>query len=136
MAKLLITGGAGFIGSHTALVLLNAGHELLVFDDFSNSSPIALDRVRELAGPATAPRLMQIQGDIRDPRHLEQAFTKATSGIDAVIHFAGLKAVGESVEKPLHYWDVNVNGSRCLLEAMQTHGCHTLVLNSSATLYG
>ena len=136
MAQLLITGGAGFIGSHTALVLLKAGHELLVFDDFSNSSPIALDRVRELAGPAAAPRLQQMHGDIRNPRDLEQAFTKAPSGIDAVIHFAGLKAVGESVEKPLHYWNVNVNGSRCLLEAMQTHGCHTLVFSSSATLYG
>ena len=119
MAMLLITGGAGFIGSHTALVLLEAGHELLVLDDFSNSSPIALDRVRELAGPVAAPRLRQMQGDIRNPRDLEQAFTQAPSGIDAVIHFAGLKAVGESVEKRLHYWDVNVNGSRCLLEAMQ-----------------
>lgn len=136
MAKLLITGGAGFISNHTLLVLLEAGHELLVFDDFSNSSPIALDRVRELAGPAAAARLRQMRGDIRNPRDLEQAFTKAQSGIDAVIHFAGLKAVGESVEKPLHYWDVNVHGSRCLLEAMQTHGCHTLVFSSSATLYG
>ena len=81
VAKLLITGGAGFIGSHTALVLLEAGHELLVFDDFSNSSPIALDRVRELAGPATAPLLGQMQGDIRNPQDLEQAFTKAPSRI-------------------------------------------------------
>ena len=136
MAQLLITGGAGFIGSHTAVVLLRAGHELLVFDDFSNSSLIALDRVRELAGPAAAPRLRQMQGDIRNPRDLEQAFTKVPSGIDAVIHFAGLKAVGESVRKPLQYWDVNVNGSRCLLEAMQSHSCHTLVFSSSATLYG
>ncbi|WP_042502944.1 UDP-glucose 4-epimerase GalE [Parasynechococcus marenigrum] len=136
MAQLLITGGAGFIGSHTGLVLLEAGHELLVFDDFSNSSPIALERVRELAGPAAAPRLRQMQGDIRSPRNLEQAFTKAPSGIDAVIHFAGLKAVGESVEKPLHYWDVNLNGSRCLLEAMDAHSCHTLVFSSSATVYG
>ena len=136
MAQILITGGAGFIGSHTAVVLLKAGHELLIFDDFSNSNPIALDRVRELAGPAAAPRLRQMQGDIRTPKDLEQAFTKAPSEIDAVIHFAGLKAVGESVEKPLHYWDVNVNGSRCLLEAMQTHSCHVLVFSSSATLYG
>jgi UDP-glucose 4-epimerase len=136
VAKLLITGGAGFIGSHTALVLLEAGHELLVLDDFSNSSPIALERVQELAGPAAAPRLRQMQGDIRNCRDLEKAFTKAPSGIDAVIHFAGLKAVGESVQKPLHYWDVNVNGSRRLLEAMQSCGCHTLVFSSSATLYG
>jgi len=136
MAKLLMTGGAGFIGSHTSLVLLEAGHELLIFDDFSNSSPIALNRVCELAGPTASPRLQQMQGDIRNPKDLEQAFTKATSGFDAVIHFAGLKAVGESVEKPLKYWDVNVNGSRCLLEAMNAHGCHSLVFSSSATLYG
>ena len=136
MAQLLITGGAGFIGSHTALVLIEAGHELLVFDDFSNSSPIALERVRELAGPAAAPRLRQMQGDIRNPRDLEQAFTKTPYGIDAVIHFAGLKAVGESVEKPLLYWDVNVSGSRTLLSVMDAHDCRTLVFSSSATLYG
>ena len=136
MAQLLITGGAGFIGSHTTLVLLEAGHELLVFDDFSNSSPIALDRVRELAGPAAASRLRQMQGDIRNPTDLEQAFTKAPHGIDAVIHFAGLKAVGESVQKPLLYWDVNVAGSRSLLAAMEAHECRTLVFSSSATLYG
>ena len=136
MAQLLMTGGAGFIGSHTSLVLLEAGHELLIFDDFSNSSPIALNRVCELAGPKAALRLEQIQGDIRNPRDLERAFTKAPSAIDAVIHFAGLKAVGESVEKPLKYWDVNVNGSRCLLETMQAHGCHSIVFSSSATLYG
>ncbi len=77
-----------------------------------------------------------MQGDIRTPSDLEQAFTKAPFGIDAVIRFASLKAVGESVEKPLHYWDVNVNCSRYLLESMQTNGCHTLVFSSSATLYG
>lgn len=103
MAKLLITGGAGFIGSDSALVLLEAGHELLVFDDFRNSSPIALESVRELAGPEAAPGLLRMQGDIRSPRDLEQAFSKAPPGIDAVIHFASLKALGESVEKPLHY---------------------------------
>ena len=116
MAQLLITGGAGFIGSHTVLVLLEAGHELLAFDDYSNSSPIALERVCDVVGPAAAPRLRQMQGDIRNSRDLEQAFIKAPSGNDAVIHFAGLKAVGESVEHPLRYWDVN--SSRCLLEAM------------------
>ena len=86
MAQLLITGGAGFIGSHTAVVLLEAGYELLVFDDFSNSSPIALDRMRELAGPAAAPRLRQMHGDIRNPRDLEEAITREPSEIDAVIH--------------------------------------------------
>ena len=80
--------------------------------------------------------MRQMQGDIRNPRDLERAFTKISPRINGVIHFAGLKAVGESVQKPLHYWDVNVNGSRRLLEAMQSCGCHTLVFSSSATLYG
>ena len=108
VAKLLITGGAGFIGSHTAVVLLEAGHELVVFDDFSNSNP----------------------------RDLEQAFTNTPSGVDAVIHFAGLKSVGESVEKPLHYWDVNLNGSRCLLRPwmpMAAARCSAAVQRSTAT---
>ena len=136
MAQLLITGGAGFIGSHTCLVLLHAGHHLVVLDDFSNSSPIALERVGELAEAEAAARLTLLQGDIRNRNQLDQAFARASAPIDAVIHFAGLKAVGESVQQPLRYWDVNVNGSRCLLEAMQTHGCHTLVFSTSATLYG
>ena len=136
MAQLLITGGAGFIGSHTCLVLLLAGHRLVVLDDFSNSSPIALERVGELAGREATTRLNLIQGDIRNKSQLDKAFACASSPIDAVIHFGGLKAVGESVQRPLRYWDVNVNGSRCLLEAMVSHGCHALVFSSSATLYG
>ena len=136
MAQLLITGGAGFIGSHTCLALLQVGHRLVVLDDFSNSSPIALERVRELAGREAADRLSLLQGDIRDRSQLDQAFANDQSSIDAVIHFAGLKAVGESVRQPLRYWDVNVNGSRYLLEAMEAHGCHTLVFSSSATIYG
>ena len=136
MAQLLITGGAGFIGSHTCLVLLQAGHRLVVLDDFSNSSPVALERVVDLAGGEAAERLSLLQGDIRDRSQLEKAFALAPSPVSAVIHFAGLKAVGESVEQPLRYWDVNVNGSRCLLEAMDAHSCRTLVFSSSATLYG
>jgi len=137
MAQLLITGGAGFIGSHTCLVLLEAGHRLVVLDDFSNSSPEALRRVLELAGlPPGDPRLHTITGDIRSEAHLERAFQAAPQPIEAVVHFAGLKAVGESVQDPLRYWDVNVAGSRCLLAAMQHHGCRTLVFSSSATLYG
>ena len=136
MAQLLITGGAGFIGSHTCLVLLQAGHRLVVLDDVSNSSPLALERVSELAGAEAAARLALLQGDICNRSQLEQAFARASSPVDAVIHFAGLKAVGESVQHPLRYWDVNVNGSRCLLEAMDSHDCHTLVFSSSATLYG
>lgn len=133
MAILLITGGAGFIGSHSCLVLLEAGHRLVVIDNFANSSPESLRRVQELAGPEAAERLAVVEGDIRSSTDLEGAFS---GGIDAVIHFAGLKAVGESVAKPLAYWDVNVAGSRELLAAMQAHGCRTLVFSSSATLYG
>jgi UDP-glucose 4-epimerase len=135
MARLLITGGAGFIGSHTSVVLLEAGHDLIVLDDFSNSSPVALERVQELAGRS----LELVRGDLRDPLLLEQVFTGAAAAdapIEAVIHFAGLKAVGESVAQPLRYWDVNVAGSRALLSAMEAHGCRTLVFSSSATLYG
>ena len=136
MAQLLITGGAGFIGSHTCLVLLEAGHQLLVLDDFSNSSAIALERVAELAGiplKRAEPTLVSapdaftlVEGDIRDSQCLDALFTSAKTfgqAIDAVIHFAGLKAVGESVQQPLRYWDVNVVGSQRLLSAMKSHNC-------------
>ena len=142
MARLLVTGGAGFIGSHACVVLLEAGHELVVLDNFDNSSPKALDRVAEITGltsDAERQRLRLHEGDIRDHSCLERLFASAearSEPIEAVIHFAGLKAVGESVREPLRYWDVNVCGSRCLLEAMDTHGCRTLVFSSSATLYG
>jgi UDP-glucose 4-epimerase len=138
MTSLLITGGAGFIGSHTCLVLLEAGHYLVVLDNFSNSSPESLRRVMELAGPGADGRLSVVEGDIRNPADLERAFAAAPANrpIEAVIHFAGLKAVGESVQHPLRYWDVNVAGSRQLLSTMQAQGCRTLVFSSSATLYG
>lgn len=138
MAQLLITGGAGFIGSHTALVLMEAGHSLVVLDNFANSSPESLRRVLELAGPDAGGRLTVVEGDIRNPADLERAFAAAPPSrpIEAVIHFAGLKAVGKSVREPLLYWDVNLSGSRQLLAAMQLHGCRTLVFSSSATLYG
>jgi len=136
LAQLLITGGAGFIGSHTCLVLLKAGHHLVVLDDFSNSSPEALRRVGDLSG--VPQRLTVVPGDIRQTKDLARAFAAPAAGqtIEAVIHFAGLKAVGESVREPLHYWDVNLGGSRALFEAMQHHGCRTLAFSSSATLYG
>ena len=143
MAQILVTGGAGFIGSHTCVFLLEAGHDLVVLDDFSNSSPVALTRVAELAGLAShepsSQRLRPVRGDIRDARCLEQVFSDAAAQlrpIEAVVHFAGLKAVGESVQDPLHYWDVNVGGTVSLLQAMQVFGCRTLVFSSSATLYG
>ena len=139
MSKILMTGGAGFIGSHTALVLLNAGHELVVIDNYANSSPEALRRVVELAGPEAKDRLHVIEGDVRSRADLKRAFEAAAStgaGVDAVIHFAGLKAVVESVSEPLRYWDVNVIGSRQLFAAMAAYGCRTLVFSSSATIYG
>ena len=133
MAKLLITGGAGFIGSHSCLVLLEAGHELVVLDNFHNSSPESLRRVQALAGETAANQLSVLEGDIRSDTDLRQALA---GGVDAVVHFAGLKAVGESVSDPLSYWDVNVSGSRQLLSQMQAHGCRTIVFSSSPTLYG
>ena len=140
MTRLLITGGAGFIGSHTCVVLLEAGHDLVVIDDFSNSSAEALERVGDLADVQLGGKRLQLErGDIRDGTCLHQLFASAKergAPIEAVIHFAGLKAVGESVAQPLRYWDVNVSGSRTLLSAMDAHGCRTLVFSSSATLYG
>ena len=134
MSRLLITGGAGFIGSHTCLVLLEAGHELVVLDNYANSSPEALRRVSELAGTAADQQLEVVEGDIRNPADLKAVFGRGPFA--GVIHFAGLKAVGESVAHPLRYWDVNVSGSLRLLEAMAAHDCRTLVFSSSATLYG
>jgi UDP-glucose 4-epimerase len=135
MTKLLITGGAGFIGSHTCVVLLEAGYELVVIDNYTNSSPEAMRRVAELAGPSAVERLQVIEGDIRKRDDIEVAFAQR-SAIEAVIHFAGLKCVGESFAKPLRYWDVNVAGTRQLLAVMAAHGCRTLVFSSSATIYG
>ena len=139
-SRVLVTGGAGFIGSHTCLVLLEAGYDLLILDNFSNSSPEAVARVAAVANVSLNSRRLQIQhGDIRDPHTLNQVFSDAAASdhtFEAVIHFAGLKAVGESVQKPLLYWDVNVAGSQTLLAAMDAHGCRTLVFSSSATVYG
>ena len=146
MANLLITGGAGFIGSHTCLALLQAGHRLVVLDNFANSGPEGLRRVAELAGLepwspsghgswATADqRLILRQGDVRARQDLDPLF--ATEVIHGVLHFAGLKAVSESIEQPLRYWDVNVAGTLSLLQAMEAGNCRTLVFSSSATLYG
>jgi UDP-glucose 4-epimerase len=136
MAEVLITGGAGFIGSHTCLVLLQAGHRLVVLDSFATSNPASLRRVVELAGGDASERLTVIQGDLRQPSSLDRAFLAMAGSCDAVIHFAGLKAVAQSVEHPLLYWDVNVGGTTQLLGAMARNGCHTLVFSSSATVYG
>jgi len=127
---IFVTGGAGYIGTHTCVELLNAGHEVTVFDNFSNSQPEVLARVQRISGKK--PTL--VQGDIRDSAALEAALR--TSGASAVIHFAGLKAVGESVHNPLAYYDNNVVGTVRLLQAMQECGVKTLVFSSSATVYG
>ena len=136
MAQLLISGGAGIIGSDTCRGLLEAGHDLVVLDDFSNSSPESLKRVCELAGlECNSERLQVVAGDVRSKSDLRKGFQTAKP-VEAVIHFAGLKAVGESVQEPLRYWDVNVAGSQCLLSVMQEQDCRTLAFSSSATLYG
>jgi len=127
---ILVTGGAGYIGSHTVVELLSAGHDLLILDNFSNSSPRVLERIEQIAGKRPA----VIEGDIRDAALLSKLF--AAYDISAVVHFAGLKAVGESVEQPMRYYDNNVVGSLRLFEAMDNAGVHRLVFSSSATVYG
>lgn len=127
---MLLTGGAGYIGSHTCVALLERGHRVVVLDDLSNSSEVALDRVRELAtGDLVFHRL-----DVRDRDGVDAVF--AGTPIDAVVHFAGLKAVGESVADPLRYYDVNIGSTVSLVGAMARHGVRRLVFSSSATVYG
>ena len=129
MAKILVTGGAGYIGSHTCIELLNSAHEVVVLDNLSNSAEESLHRVQELTGKA----LVFVEGDIRDGYTLDQIFTQHQ--IDAVIHFAGLKAVGESQHIPLTYFDHNIAGSLSLVKAMERAGVFNLVFSSSATVY-
>ena len=126
----LVTGGAGYIGSHTLISLHEAGYEFVVFDNLCNSSKESLKRVEKIISKKIAFE----EGDIRDREALEEVFNKYK--IDSVIHFAGLKAVGESVEKPLDYYDNNVNGTLVLLDAMKAHSCKKIVFSSSATVYG
>lgn len=130
MSTILVTGGAGYIGSHTCVELLQAGHEIVVFDNFFNSHPEVLQRVRRISGKP----LTLVQGDIRDQAALEGALRQ--HGCTAVIHFAGLKAVGESTEKPLDYYDNNFVGTLRLLQAMRAAAVKTLIFSSSATVYG
>jgi UDP-glucose 4-epimerase len=127
---ILVTGGAGFIGSHTCVELLNAGHEVVVLDNLSNSSVRSLDAVRRV----TNRTLEFVEGDLRDADALDAVF--ASHSIDAVIHFGGLKAVGESVEKPMLYYENNVTGTLLLINAMKAHAVKTMVFSSSATVYG
>jgi len=126
----LVTGGAGYIGSHTCVELSEAGYDFVVYDNLCNSSKESLARVEKLIGKS----IKFIEGDIRDKSALQKVFD--TYEIDSVIHFAGLKAVGESVEKPLEYFDNNVSGTVTLCEVMQKNNCKKIVFSSSATVYG
>lgn len=133
MVHVLVTGGLGFIGSHTVLALLEDGHTAVIVDDLSNSFPRVFDHVKRLAGDK-AGKIKFVQADVGDKDALEAVF--AAEKPQAVIHFAGFKAVGESVEQPVKYYKNNMVSSIVLLEAMKKHGCHQLVFSSSATVYG
>ncbi len=128
--NILITGGAGYIGSHTVVELLENGHSVVVYDNYSNSSNESIKRVEKIVNTS----ILLEEGDIRNRDRLREVFT--AHKIEAVIHFAGLKAVGESVEQPLRYYDNNVGGSVALLEVMEEFGCKKFVFSSSATVYG
>ena len=130
MKKVLVTGGTGYIGSHTVLALLEQGYEPIIYDNLSNSSKSVLPRLETLAGQ----KLTLIEGDVQNVDLLSQTFEQ--HDIDTVIHFAGLKAVGESVEQPLRYYQNNVHGSLQLFRVMAEHECKRIVFSSSATVYG
>jgi UDP-glucose 4-epimerase len=127
---ILVTGGAGYIGSHTCVELLNQGYEVVVIDNLYNSSAKALDRVEEITGK----KVKFYEGDLLNREDIEKVFDKES--IDSVIHFAGLKAVGESVSKPLEYYHNNITGTLLLCDVMRNHGCKNIVFSSSATVYG
>ena len=130
MSTVLLTGGTGFIGSHTAVELLDAGEDVVIVDDLSNSEASVIDRVKEITGR----RLVFYQADAADKTAMDRIFTERS--IDAVIHFAGFKAVGESVQKPVEYYRNNLDTLLTLLEAMRDHGVKRIIFSSSATVYG
>lgn len=127
---ILVTGGAGYIGSHTVIELQNAGYDVVVMDNLSNSSEVALERVQEITGKS----LTFYKADILDREATEEIFSKEK--IEAVIHFAGLKAVGESVQKPWEYYNNNITGTLILLDVMRKHNVKNIIFSSSATVYG
>ena len=129
--NILVTGGAGYIGSHTLIELYKAGHTAVVVDNLSNSNSESLRRVAKIIGVAEIPFY---KTDIRDRDGLEKVF--AEHHVDACIHFAGLKAVGESVEKPWEYYENNISGTLVLVDVMRKHGCKNIIFSSSATVYG
>ena len=128
--NILLTGGAGFIGSHTIIELVQKGHSVIVVDNFANSNPEALRRVGEIIGRDVP----FVKADVRDRKAMMDIF--ANNKIDAVIHFAGLKSVGESVAKPLEYYENNMNATFVLLDVMRSNGCKNIIFSSSATVYG
>mgnify|MGYP003292540902 CR=1 FL=1 len=128
--SILITGGAGYIGSHTCVELLSAGYDIVVIDNYSNSCNESLERVKKISGK----EFSYYECDIRDKEGLDRIFK--AHNIEAVIHFAGLKAVGESCQKPLEYYDNNIGGTIALVEVMRNNGCKKMVFSSSATVYG
>ena len=130
MAAVFLAGGAGYIGSHTAVELLNAGFEVIAADNFSNSSPESIRRVEQITGKSA----VLYEADIRDRKAMTEIFRKHK--IDAVIHFAGMKAVGESVQKPVEYYRNNLDTTLTLLEVMREEGCSKIIFSSSATVYG
>ena len=130
MSKILVTGGAGFIGSHTCVELLNAGYEVVILYNFSNSKPEALNRIKTITGKD----FKFYEADLLDLPAVEKVFEE--NKIDAVIHFAGLKAVGESVQMPVEYYHNNITGTLLLIQAMRKYNCKKIVFSSSATVYG
>lgn len=128
--KVLLTGGAGYIGSHTAVALLDAGHEVVIVDNYSNSSSVAIERVQQIIGKTVSVH----EADVRDSASMEKIFAQEKPG--CIIHFAGLKAVGESIEKPVEYYRNNIDSTLTLLEVMKKAGVKNIVFSSSATVYG
>ena len=128
--KVLVTGGAGFIGSHTCVELLDAGYDIVVMDNFSNSKPASLERIKKITGKD----FKFYETDLLDEKGMDRIFDE--NEIDAVVHFAGLKAVGESVAMPLEYYHNNITGTLILCQAMRKHGVKKIVFSSSATVYG
>jgi len=130
----LVTGGCGFIGSHTVVKLLEGGYQVVIVDDLSNASEKVLDRIDQIVGPEAAERLSFYRADVNDREALECIFDEEP--VDRVIHFAGFKAVGESVQKPIEYYSNNIGNTLTLVDVMREHGCKSIIFSSSATVYG
>ena len=130
----LVTGGAGFIGSHTVVCLLEQGYQVVIVDDLSNASEKVLDRIDQIVGGDAAERLTFVRADVNDRDALNAIFDEFD--ISRVIHFAGFKAVGESVEKPIEYYSNNLGNTLTLVDVMREHGCKSIIFSSSATVYG